>query len=345
MNVIDDDPQASSGATGPEAPVSQVEHAIGLRGRLVVHIVDGDLTIRGVEGETVKVVDRNGRDGIVVRRGPGFLEVGTSEQRPGEWGTSWGGFLAGAFTVRLGRGPRRADFDIEVPRGADVRVDVVSADVRASGLSGQQRYKTVSGDVLVGEATGGRIQAESISGDLTIRARGRPAVQTKTLSGDVELTADELEALDVQTTSGETRVAATLRPGEHRINSVSGDVLVATDSGLTVAGRTISGDIGSSLPHRNEGGRGRRTLVIGDGSAHLAFRSMSGDLNVTAITPAVRPAPGPAPRPTAAGPAPRPTPPAEPGPDPRLAILQALERGDIDVDEAGRRLAALEGRP
>ena len=36
---------------------------------------------------------------------------------------------------------------------------------------------------------------------------------------------------------------------------------------------------------------------------------------------------------------------AEPGPDPRLAILQALERGDIDVDEAGRRLAALEGQP
>ena len=104
---------------------------------------------------------------------------------------------------------------------------------------------------------------------------------------------------------------------------------------------------------RAEGGRGRRSLAIGTGGPLLTFRSMSGDLRV------VRPGPVAA-APTARRPRHRPpTAAARPRADgrrrrrpngaialayddARLRILRSLERGEIDVAEAGRRLEALD---
>jgi len=100
---------------------------------------------------------------------------------------------------------------------------------------------------------------------------------------------------------------------------------------LTVEVRGLSTDADIRLPHRSEGSRDRRRYVIGDGTAHLLFSSMSGDIEV-------RP-----PRRTGNAPPP-PSPPAAPQPpaadaSAQMAVLQALERGEIDVEEATRRLA------
>ncbi|HJT64005.1 MAG TPA: hypothetical protein VJ839_04470, partial [Candidatus Limnocylindria bacterium] len=94
----------------------------------------------------------------------------------------------------------------------------------------------------------------------------------------------------------------------------------------------------SSLPHRVEGSADRRRLIVGDGAASLAFSSMSGDLSIThsrqatvASARAVVSDSASAAQPTA------------PSPDAGAArsqteVLAALERGEIDVDEAMRRL-------
>jgi hypothetical protein len=92
-----------------------------------------------------------------------------------------------------------------------------------------------------------------------------------------------------------------------------------------VAVRGMSTDIHSALPHRLEGRADRRRLVLGDGAATMAFNSMSGDLAVTRSRQR--------PRPAEASMAP-----AAPTADERSEILGALERGEIDVDEAMRRL-------
>jgi hypothetical protein len=94
-----------------------------------------------------------------------------------------------------------------------------------------------------------------------------------------------------------------------------------------------------SVPHRSEGSRDRRRYVIGDGAASLLFSSMSGDVMARPsrrFSESIRmPAPPTPPTP--------PTPPAAPAapmaPDEQLAILQALERGEIDIEEASERLA------
>jgi hypothetical protein len=131
----------------------------------------------------------------------------------------------------------------------------------------------------------------------------------------------------------------------------------------------------SQLDGRIEGARGHRTLSIGSTGPLVTFRSMSGDLDVVgpvAVTAPVPPAP-PAPPAHPAPPAPavQPVPPAPPAPpaedtteraaatgevtpprngaivaayeDARLSVLRALERGEIDVAEAERRFAALDG--
>ena len=105
----------------------------------------------------------------------------------------------------------------------------------------------------------------------------------------------------------------------------------------------------------------RRQLVFGDGSAQLSFRTLSGDAELDSSTattrarfrsashaamppfPAMPPMPPMPPTPPLP---PMPTAPAEqidPAED-SLEILQALERGEIDVDEATRRLEGATNR-
>jgi hypothetical protein len=110
--------------------------------------------------------------------------------------------------------------------------------------------------------------------------------------------------------------------------------------GLVLEVRGLSTDVDVSVPHRAEGSRDRRRYVIGAGGPQVMFSSMSGDVSVGsgrrgAATPPTRPVPPIPPVPPAA---PGEPPPAGLEPNQQLAVLQALERGEIDVDEAARRL-------
>ncbi len=150
------------------------------------------------------------------------------------------------------------------------------------------------------------------------------------------------------TTSGDIDVVARLQgPGPFRVATVSGDGVLATSGDLRVETTTLSGDLHSEVPARAEGRRGRRSLIIGTGEPVLTFQSMSGDLSI--VGPRVV---GPrAVRATASMERPAPTKP-EPVPngaiaaayeEARLRILRSLERGEIDIEEAGRRFEALDG--
>ena len=90
------------------------------------------------------------------------------------------------------------------------------------------------------------------------------------------------------------------------------------------------------MAHRSEGSRDRRRFVIGDGAASVQFSSMSGDVVVHARRAASRRRPRPAASAAASTP-PTPAPSAarrDSAADEQLRVLRALERGEIDVDEA-----------
>ena len=148
--------------------------------------------------------------------------------------------------------------------------------------------------------------------------------------------------------------AGSAGPGPFAIVTVSGDTLLAPAGDVRIEMATLSGDIRSKVGGRTEGGRGRRSLVVGAGGPLVSLRSLSGDLLVVPPTPVH--APGrrarSAPEPPLAPEAPAAPEPArqrrEPAiaaayDDARLRILRSLERGEIDVAEAGQRLEALDG--
>ena len=347
-----------------------IEHRIGATGFLQVNTTSGDLDVRGTDGETVRITTQDPDEAFVldeyqVEAGDGSLHV--RSPRGGLIEVNIGSFKWGR---RLGGGGG-TDLIVEVPHGARVEIGTVSGDLHASGLDGQQRYKTVSGDIELDDVQGS-VDLDGTSGDVRLLAAGTIALDLRTVSGDIAARAGVVERLAVQTMSGDMRIEAALAPGHaHTIETVSGDTRLITGSGLTIEARTVSGDIRSDVPHRTGGEAGRRSIILGDGRAHLGFRSMSGDLQLTGRGPVLptnegaawrgemaAPVPTTSGAPTTAAASPATAPPVTPAPtssatpapppaaDPlepaRLEVLRALQGGEIDVATASERLAALD---
>jgi hypothetical protein len=195
------------------------------------------------------------------------------------------------------------------------------------------------------------LRVKSVSGDVSIRAVGPIDLDATAVSGDLSIIAPRIGQLRVNTVSGDIEIDGDLAPGPgHRVETVSGDLGLGIAGNLALEVRGLSSDVDISLPHRSEGSRDRRRYIVGDGGPQVAFLSMSGDVSVRHSR---RGPPAPVQPPTPPTPPVPPTPPQLPGAtadSPRgsatddtdaLEVLRALERGEIDVDEANRRL---EGR-
>ena len=289
--------------------------------------------VRGVDGEEARVratfeiraSDDREADRIfeaarlIVHREAGVLRIEHDTHQP---------FGVAAAVALLGsrRSDVTADVEIEVPTGAQLWTEGVGADIHVEGVHGEQRYRTVSGDLLVADSSGA-MTLGGVSGDATIRASGEVDVRANSVSGDLSVVAPLLRALRSTSVSGDIEIEAAFDAGgEHRVETVSGDLTLAPLGGLTVDLRGLAGSVDSELDHRLEGRIGRRQLVVGDGRAALRFSSMSGDLQI------VRPRRL---SPVSAVAAHAPTDDDEAR---RLELLRALERGEIDVDEVARRL-------
>jgi len=331
----------STGSTG-----SNLEHAIGADGLFSISLGSGEARLRAVSGGTVRIRDGRGQDLADLFE----LELGDGNAALRAMGDGRG---------RRGRGGS-PDLEIELPARTTVVVESASGDVDVDGLLGDQRYRSSSGDLRL-RAVSGKIAIEAVSGDVDVVAIGEAEVRMRTTSGDIELRAATIRELQATTTSGDVKIAGRLAgPGPFSIVTVSGDGQLAPAGDVTIEMASLSGDLHSDFPGKFEGGRGRRSLTVGTSGPRVDFRSMSGDLNVVRpeavghpeLLPAAEP-PGPvepatAPQPPEPPIAPEPGAPAVNGAiaaayeDARLRILRSLERGDIDVAEAGNRLEALD---
>lgn len=336
----------------------EIEHEIGPTGRFLLRATSPDVEIRahpqgsarvaiefelkaGTDAEADELFDRV-RYQISERAGA--LEV--TEPR------SSGGVGGIGRMLGLGSGQFETKVVAQVPVDADIAFEGVSGDVDVVGLHGPQEYRTVSGDLLLRDLAGD-VRVRGVSSDVSIRAEHAVRLQVNTVSGDVSTIAPRYDRLHIVTVSGDVEIEGDLsREVETRVETVSGDVLLGLSGGTTLEVRALSSDVSIGLPHRAEGTRDRRRFVVGDGSARVVFSSMSGDLLArpprriaasapvapTAPIPPTPPMPPTAPTPPT--PATSPTPPGAPvTTDDQLAILRALERGEISVDEAATRLA------
>lgn len=347
-----------------DAPV--IDHVIGDHGQLTIRLASAEVRLAGTTGDRVIVRTPNGRpfpDRVVVEAGDGDLTIREKD--------------AGGLTFQIG-GRRLVQLDVEVPADAEIHTDVTSGWVDAIGLTGEQHYRATSGETRLREASG-EIDLNTVSGDATLELAAGTHLRVRAVSGDVRVTGGQLDGLRINTTSGDIRLDSPLVGlDENVIETLSGDVQVTISDGIRVEARTVSGDLMTDLPHRSDGRMGRRTLVIGDGAIPLKFRSVSGDLRIQDVAGAARlPTPPTPPTPPLAPTPPTPpTPPLPPvapgrplalpthdvedaatppaaiddGPssqddstdDERMAILRALEQGELDVATAMERLAAID---
>lgn len=321
------------------ARTQSVAHPIGPDGRLVLKVTSADVRVRTADGDGASVramfsISARSDQDADAEFQRAKLDVTTegSELRVEEAiaGESLTNIIGRALS---GQGGVAFDVEVDVPATAEVRIETVSGEITAEGLRGEQRYATTSGDIYLTDG-GGSLRVNTVSGDIVARADRPISARVQAVSGDLVLSAPRVDALRAQTVSGDVEVEGELgRTGEHRVETVSGDFGLGLAGGASIEVRGISTDISSDLDHRIEGRLDRRRLVIGSGEPGLIFSSMSGDLSVRRPRRALAAAePDPLPeRAPAVG--------AAPTEAEQLAILEALERGEIDVDEASRRLA------
>lgn len=334
-----------------------IEHNVGDHGTVTVRLADWDAEIRGIDGDTARVRNANGGplpDELQVDRTADGIAIRQYDK---------------GLTIVLGRRSRDVRLAIEVPKSAAVSIQTASGDAQATGLRGPVTARSASGDLMLVDVNG-EVQAETVSGDVAIRLDGPTGLVVKTVSGDAIVEGSRVDRFAFTTTSGDLRITSELGAGPHTIATVSGDAIVTTRNGIRVSAQTVAGDLSSDLPHSSEGRAGRRSLIVGEGTTAVQFRSVSGDLRVVGpdggnhlVAPAAPIAPA---APAAAkleaelaatnaeieatnaeieaANAEIEEIVADPGEDVRLEILRALERGEIGVNEATKRLAALDGQ-
>lgn len=225
---------------------------------------------------------------------------------------------------------RRAvvDYEIELPDRAEVEARSTSGDVRVERVEGPVELQTVSGDIELSEIRG-PLRARSVSGDVVASAFAG-ALEANSVSGDLRFEGSALRSAHVRTVSGDVEVAARLAgEGPFAVTTVSGDVEVVTPSACSVRLHTMSGELRTEGSARIERASRREFVATqGVGGPDVVVRTVSGDVllaqrEVEAPAPPEEPVAAPPPRDRKAE---------------ALAILEQLGRGELDVDEAARRL-------
>jgi hypothetical protein len=284
-----------------------IRHTIGATGTFSLNNVSGDIRIRGADTDEVVVIARwehGGKDRplpLSVRTADGSLHVDTDDR------SGWFSF----------RHHGAIEFEISAPRNARIDVSAVSSDIESHQMAGDQSYKTVSGDLVIDGASG-RVSATTVSGDVQLTAVDVAEANLTTTSGDIEAFAKTFSPVRIRTVSGDVELRGGFAPGpQHTVETVSGDLKIDALSGLSVDTKR-----GLDLAKKNNG-----PIVSGDGSASLRFRSLSGDVRLSGFSAAQPPQPQPQQQAQ-----------TQVNGEDSMEILRALERGEIDVDEASRRL-------
>jgi hypothetical protein len=316
----------------------EITHRIGASGRLHLRVTDADVRLNASDDEEVRLratfeIRASSDDEADRTFAEARLDVSALDGSLDVVDVSGRGDL-GPTIRRLvtGRGHIGLTVEGTAPRSADIRIEGVSGDLVVEGMRGEQRYTTVSGDVYATDL-GGSAWVTTVSGDASVRAAAPLALRGQTVSGDVSAVTPMLREARLTTVSGDLELEAALdRTGDFRAESVSGDLVIGLVGSATVEVRGLSSDVHAEINHRLEGSSDRRRVVIGDGTPRFVFSSMSGDVLVRrprrldpgAVAAAGRPGSAQAPAPVSEAAS--------------LEILRALERGEIDVDEAARRL-------
>lgn len=255
----------------------------------------------------------------------------------------------------------------------DLSVRVGSGDVHLDGCSARIEATTGSGDVIAAGCSGS-VSVQSGSGDATIEHGGLRSAQLRTASGDIALRGVAVGdgPFDIHTANGDIRLDLSRMDGSDepiglRFRAISGDASVGRGFALlrgrapadirpSITVHTVNGDLTArrvaapvppTMPAQQPAPNAQPVRIpVGVAASNEISPPMPS-------MPPVPPAPAQPAAPGDPGTAPwtnageLPVPPADGETDgrpaneaeaERLALLRAVSRGEIDIEEALRRL-------
>ena len=316
--------------SGPEATETVVRtFKVGQNGSIEIFNLAGPVIVTGGPGDTIAItaVKRaRGSDADEAKAQLAAIDVEAVE-------------TGGRVEVRtVGRGKVTqlrtwVDYTVTVPYGTavtaralagdikvvkvkgDVQIESTSGSVEAVGTPRLVRVKTLSGDILIADATAvGALLASTVSGRLVAKGVKAQSMELATISGDLLLVNTVTDRAQVRTVSGALEfVGALTKNGRYDFNSHAGDVRLrlAKTPGFELTAKTFSGDFRSEMAltmdeprgeeHPPHPGPRRRDVrgVFGDGSALILVKTFSGSVVVglDVPKPPAPPAPPKAPAP------------------------------------------------
>jgi DUF4097 and DUF4098 domain-containing protein YvlB len=272
-----------TGATRLEVRVTAPEEFRDGYANLRVRVPEGaSLRLETVYGE-IRVENTAGRVEVHTISGPVTLESLSGEvQAEGISGDMRASKIGGRLRLACKSGDLQAE---DLSAGGEVVSVSGEVIVRRAG-GGKLEAKSVSGDVFVEEAGMAQpidLTVESVSGDISLtRARGQ--IVFKTVSGDANAQQVEAVTLQSQTVSGDVSLGL-LAPftGTLSANTVSGDMTVRLPetSSFRFTLSTQSGELHCGLTAQDANQTGTLyTGRVGDGTGTINVQTRSGDVTL-----------------------------------------------------------------
>lgn len=284
---------AASGMAVAGTPISETRD-VSADVRIDVSNIKGQVTVSGWDKPQVAVTGTlgDGAKALTVEGGGSHLSIKVQPPDKQGW-FSWGADSRMGDTM----------LDVRVPRGAEMRIEVVSADVALSGVAGRSlnvdsvsgklrldtdakevEVDSVSGNIdLTGKAERGHL--ETVSGN--VRARGLGGqVKFETVSGDIDAENGDYREINAGTVSGDINLRG--KPSKDarvEVETMSGDVhlYLPPDVSAHLHASTFSGSIRSdfgTVRTEDHGPGSSLDAAVGGSDARVNLETFSGDIEI-----------------------------------------------------------------
>jgi DUF4097 and DUF4098 domain-containing protein YvlB len=284
---------AVAGPAAAGTPISE-NRKVSADARIDVSNIKGQVTVSGWDKNEVSITGTLGDGAKHLNVDGGGQHLTIKVEPPDKQGWfSWGAESRMGDTV----------LDLKVPRSAEMKIEVVSADVALSGVAGRSldvnsvsgklrldtdakevEIDSVSGNIdLTGKAERGHL--ETVSGN--VRARGLGGqVKFETVSGDIDAENGDYREISAGTVSGDINLRG--KPSKDAridVETMSGDVHLYLPSDLSahLSATTFSGTIRSDFGKVREEDHGPGSSLdatVGDGNSRVNLQTFSGDIEV-----------------------------------------------------------------
>ena len=283
----------AAGAASAATPIDE-HRTVKADARIEVSNIKGSVTVSGWDKPEVAISGTlgDGAKGLAVEGDAGHLVIKVQPPDKQSW-FSWGA------DARMGD----TRLDLRVPKTAEMKIEVVSADLSLSGVGGRALdVNSVSGKLRL-ESTAKEVDLQSVSGNIdivgaadrahletvsgNIRAQGlKGQLKLETVSGNVDAESGAYGEIGASTVSGDINLRGTpTATARVDVETMSGDVhlYLPADVSTRMRASSFSGSIRSDFGKVKEPDHGPGSSLDatnGSGQGQIKIETFSGDIEI-----------------------------------------------------------------